>query len=161
MATTERLSPSKLILSQAGVDVLADREGNELTAYLDSVGVLTIGIGHTSAAGPPKVYQGMVITADQSHKIFRADNTRFRKEALPLVKAPLYQHEWDALCSFLFNVGTTQFAGSTVLKRVNAKDYAGVPEALLWWNKPPEIIPRRKGEAHDFAEGEPYIARIS
>ena len=129
--STERVPPSKLILSQAGVDVLSDREGNELTAYLDSVGVLTIGIGHTSAAGPPKVYQGMTITEEQSHKIFRADNKRFRAEALPLVKAPLHQYEWDALCSFLFNVGTTQFAGSTVLKRVNAKDYAGVPEALL------------------------------
>ena len=130
---TDRRPPDKLRLSQAGVDVLADREGCELTAYLDSVGVLTIGIGHTSAAGPPAVKQGMVITEDQAHKIFRADNTRFRKEALPLIKVPCYQHEWDALCSFLFNVGTTQFAGSTALARLNAKDYAGVPEALLWW----------------------------
>jgi lysozyme len=157
----KRLPPSKLILSKAGVDVLSDREGCELEAYLDSVGVLTIGIGHTSAAGPPKVVQGMRITEDQAHKIFRADNVRFRKEAAPLIKVPMFQHEWDAMCSFLFNVGTTQFAGSTALQRLNAKDYAGVPEALLWWNKPPEIIPRRKGEAHDFAEGEPYIARIA
>jgi lysozyme len=158
--SNERIVPSKLVLSQAGVDVLAEREGNELTAYLDTRGILTIGIGHTSAAGPPKVYQGMTITEEQSHKIFRADNVRFRKEALPLVHAPLYQYEWDALCSFLFNLGTTQFAGSTALKRVNAKDYAGVPEAMILWNRPSEIIPRRRGEAHQFATGE-YIARIT
>ena len=158
---SERLPPSKLVLSQAGVDVLSEREGEELEAYFDSAGVLTIGIGHTSGAGPPKVYQGMVITHEQSRRIFRTDNTRFRNEALHLVKAPLHQHEFDALCSFLFNIGTTQFAGSTVLKKVNAKDYAAVPEAMMMWVKPPEITSRRKGEAHDFAEGQPYIARIA
>lgn len=155
----ERIDPKKLILSQEGVDVLSDREGCELTAYLDTRGILTIGIGHSSAAGPPKVYQGMTITEEQAHHIFRVDNRRFRKEALPLIKAPLHQYEYDALCSFLFNLGTTQFAGSTALARVNAGDYAGVPEAMLWWSTPPEIVPRRKGEAHQFATGE-YIARI-
>jgi lysozyme len=158
---SERKPPSELFLSQAGVDVLAEREGNELIAYLDSVGVWTIGIGHTSAAGPPQVHEGMMITNPQSHIIFRDDNKRFRKEALPLIKVPCHQHEWDALCSFLFNIGTTQFKSSTVLKRLNAGDYLGVPEAMLWWDKPPEIISRRKGEAHDFAEGQPYIARIA
>jgi lysozyme len=158
---SDRLPPSQLYLSKAGVDVLSDREGCKLTAYLDTTGVLTIGIGHTSAAGPPTVYQGMTITVEAAHSIFRSDNRRFRTEALPLIEVPCYQHEWDALCSFLFNLGTTQFAGSTALERLNEENYAGVPEAMLWWNKPPEIISRRKGEAHDFAEGEPYIARIA
>jgi lysozyme len=156
---SERKQPSELYLSKAGVDVIADREGCELTAYLDTTGVLTIGIGHTSGAGPPTVYQGMTITMDAAHSIFRSDNRRFRNEALPLIEGPCHQYEWDALCSFLFNLGTTQFAGSTALERLNEGDYKGVPEAMLWWNKPPEIIPRRKGEAHQFATGE-YIARI-
>ena len=43
----ERKHPSKLILSNKGAEVIADREGKELTAYLDSRGILTIGIGHT------------------------------------------------------------------------------------------------------------------
>ena len=156
---SERKPPSQLILSQAGATVIAEREGCELTAYLDTVGVLTIGIGHTSAAGPPTVYQGMTITLEAAHTIFRSDNRRFRAEASPLIEVPCHQYEWDALCSFLFNLGTTQFAGSTALERLNEGDYAGVPEAMLWWNKPPEIISRRKGEAHQFATGE-YIARI-
>jgi lysozyme len=156
---SERIPPANLFLSQAGVEVLADREGCELTAYLDSVGVLTIGIGHTSSAGPPTVYQGMTITQEAAHSIFRSDNRRFRAEALPLIEVPCHQYEWDALCSFLFNLGTTQFAGSTALERLNEGNYAGVPEAMLWWNKPPEIISRRQGEAHQFATGE-YIARI-
>ena len=90
-------APSRLVLSQAGVDVLSDREGCELTAYLDTVGVLTIGIGHTSA-GPPTVYQGMTITMEAAHSIFRSDNRRFRAEAHPLIEVPCHQYEWDALC---------------------------------------------------------------
>jgi lysozyme len=155
----ERKPPTGLILSDEGSAVIADREGLELTAYWDTAGVLTIGIGHTSAAGPPKVYEGMTITEEEAWKIFRADNVRFRKECIKLVTAPVHQHEFDALASFIFNIGTTQFSGSTVLKRLNALDYAGVPEALSWWNKPPEIIPRRKGEIDQFANGN-YVARI-
>lgn len=158
-----RKMPTELILSDAGAEVIADREGMELTAYWDSVGVLTIGIGHTSNAGPPTVYEGMTITEDEAWEIFRDDNARFREECIGLVTAPVYQHEFDCLASFIFNIGTTQFTGSTVLKRLNAGDYAGVPEALSWWNKPPEIISRRKGEIDQFvngADGE-YVARIA
>jgi lysozyme len=157
---TERKMPHELALSAEGAKVIAEREGLELEAYLDTRGILTIGIGHTSAAGPPKVVQGMTISEDQAHKIFRADNVRFRKECLHLVKQPVLQHEFDALASFIFNLGAAQFAGSTALRRLNAGDYAGCAEAMGWWNKPAEIIPRRRGEVVQFLEGR-YVARIA
>jgi lysozyme len=147
---SDRSPPMSLGLSDAGAALIADREGLETTAYLDSRGILTIGIGHTSAAGPPKVYQGMTIAEDEAWEIFRADNARFRKECLSLVKAPLHQCEFDALASFIFNLGTPQFAGSTALKRLNQRDYAGCAEAMLWWNKPPEVMSRRRGEHQQF-----------
>lgn len=150
---TDRRAPKDLILSDQGAAVIADREGLETTAYLDSRGILTIGIGHTSAAGPPKVTEGMTITEAKAWEIFRADNRRFRSECLELVKVPVHQHEFDALASFIFNLGTTQFSGSTALKRLNAKDYAAVPEAMLMWNKPPEILSRRRAEAEQFRTG--------
>jgi lysozyme len=159
-AVSGRISPTKLRLSQQGTDLLAEREGEEFTAYLDSTGVLTIGIGHTSGAGPPKVTQGMTITQDQSRKIFRADASRFRKEAAHLVKVPCYTYEWDALCSFLFNIGTTQFAGSTPLKRLNQGDYPGCAESLLWWDQPPEIMSRRQAE-HDQFLAIQFVARAT
>ena len=154
-----RLSPSELRLSDQGAALLADREGCELSAYLDTRGILTIGIGHTSAAGPPEVYQGMRITEAEAQEIFREDNKRFRSECLHLVKVPLHQYEMDALASFIFNLGTTQFAGSTALARLNMGDYAGCAEAMRWWNKPPEIIPRREGEVQQFF-GTRFKARI-
>jgi lysozyme len=153
-----RLPIAKLKLSDQGAKLIAEREGCELTAYLDSRGILTIGIGHTSAAGPPKVVEGMVITEEKAHAIFREDNKRFRAECLPLVKVPLAQNEFDALASFVFNLGSTQFRGSTALKRLNAGDYAGCAESLLWWSKPPEIVPRRRGEYYQFL-GQKFVAR--
>ena len=155
-----RLPASQLSLSAEGAAVLGEREGKNLVAYLDTRGILTIGIGHTSAAGPPKVVQGMKISENECAAIFKRDNARFRKEALELVTAPVTQYEFDALCSFLFNIGTTQFAGSTVLKRLNARAYGTVGEAMLWWNKPAAIRSRRKAEVQQFNGGR-YVARIT
>jgi lysozyme len=155
---SERVSPDRLFLSDQGAKLVADREGLETTAYLDSRGILTIGLGHTSAAGPPKVVEGMTITKDEAWNIFYDDNHRFRQECLHLVKVPLHQHEFDALGSFIFNLGTTQFAASTALKRLNAGDYPGCAEAMLWWNKPPEVISRRRGE-HDQFLNLQHVAR--
>jgi lysozyme len=61
--------------------------------------------------------------------------------------------------SFCYNVGETNFRTSTFLERLNAGDKDGALEALLWWDHPPEIIPRRQGEYVEFRDGM-YIARI-
>lgn len=155
----DRRPPAELTLSDAGAKVIAEREGLKTTAYLDTRGILTIGVGHTSAAGPPKVAQGMRITETEALAIFRRDGARFRRECLKLVTAPVHQHEFDALASFIFNLGATQFAGSTALKRLNLRDYKGCAEAMAWWNKPAAIRSRRKGEVVQFLEGR-YVARI-
>lgn len=145
-------------LSDEGYRVLHEREGVRLKAYLDSTGVLTIGLGHTTAAGPPEVYEGMEITAARAEEIFRQDAQRFRREVEHHVLEAMSQHEHDAVCSFLFNIGSTNFIGSTFLKRLNAGDHKGAAEAMLWWNKPPEIITRRNGEHRQFVNAE-YVAR--
>jgi lysozyme len=102
----------------------------------------------------------MIVTEAEAHNILASDAAAFRKQALHLVKVELNQHQFDALASFIHNVGPSAFAGSTLLKRLNVKDFAGAAEAMLWWNKPPEIIPRRQGEYDQFTEGR-YIARRS
>ena len=155
---SERRDIEDLRLSEQGANLISEREGCILTAYLDSRGTLTIGIGHTSAAGPPKVVQGMTITQNKAMQIFRDDNARFRRQCLPLVRSPLHQHEFDALASFVFNLGATQFRGSTALKRLNQGDYAGCAEAMLFWNKPPEVMSRRRGE-HDQFLNLQHVAR--
>jgi lysozyme len=154
-----RVPVSELHLSDEGYDVLEDREGCELTAYQDTTGVWTIGMGHSSAAGPPQVVEGMTITEAEAESIFRQDAAHFRQECIDLVKVPLEQWEFDATASFIFNIGSTQFSTSTFLERLNQEDYVGAAEAMLMWNKPPEIIPRRRGEYLQFVEGA-YVARV-
>jgi len=59
-------------IDQAGIDLIQQWEGLETKAYPDSATggePWTIGIGHTSAAGDPEVYKGMVITEEEAHEI--------------------------------------------------------------------------------------------
>ena len=147
-------------LSSKGFDVLHEREGLELTAYLDTTGILTVGLGHTSAAGPPMVVEGMTITEDEAEEIFDRDCQTFRDECGDAVKVALTQYEFDAACSLLFNIGSANFLGSTFLRLLNEDDKAGAAEAMLLWNKPSEIIPRRQGEYVEFTEGR-YVARVT
>lgn len=154
-----RVPVYQIRISDPGVNVLVEREGMVLTAYQDSTGVWTIGMGHTSAAGPPTVTPGMTITEEEAWDIFWQDAEMFRESARGLVTAPLEQYEFDALASFIYNIGITQFRTSTVLERVNAQDYAGAADAILWWDQPPEVMNRRRGEYYEFSEGR-YDARV-
>jgi lysozyme len=121
--------------SAEGRKFIAKWEGNILKAYKDSVGVWTIGVGHTSAAGEPKVSPGMTITATQSDEILTKDLADVEKQVMKVVKVPLTQNQFDMLVSFTFNVGGGALAGSTLLKKLNTKDYKGAADQFLAWNK--------------------------
>jgi len=121
--------------SPSGRAAIARREGNKLKAYKDSVGVLTIGVGHTSAAGPPKVVSGMTITAQESDEILSRDLALFEKAVSSAVKVLLKQSEFDALVSLAFNIGAGAFSKSTLVRKLNAGDRAGAADQFLVWNK--------------------------
>jgi lysozyme len=137
-------------LSDQGRKLLIEREGCRLTAYKDTAGVWTIGVGHTSGAGPPHVKSGMKITQGQADAIFADDVSEFESEVASLTRDDIKQHEFDAYVSLCYNIGGGAFAGSTTLQRYNAGDIVGAAESLLWWNKPPEIKARRRGEHQQF-----------
>jgi len=136
--------------SEAGVTAIIQREGERLHAYKDTVGVLTIGVGHTSAAGSPHVFPGMTITKAESRRILIADLAAVEKDVNDLVMVPLNQHQFDALVSFVFNIGRTAFAKSTLLRKLNAKDYRGAADQFLMWVKQKELTGRRKQERAQF-----------
>jgi lysozyme len=121
--------------SPSGRAAIAAREGNVLTAYKDSVGILTIGTGHTSAAGAPTVTAGMRITAAESDAILSRDLAKFEASVSNAVRVPLNQNEFDALVSLAFNIGGGAFAGSTLVRKLNAGDPAGAANQFLVWNK--------------------------
>lgn len=137
-------------MSEKGRAILTQREGLRLAAYRDSVGVWTIGVGHTSAAGSPKVTPGLRLTKEQVDEVFARDLVKYEDAVNSNIKVPLAQNEFDALVSFCFNIGPGGFSRSTVVKRLNAGDKRGAADAMLMWNKPPEVVGRRKSEKSQF-----------
>lgn len=136
--------------SQAGIDLIKKYEGLRLTAYYCPAGKLTIGYGHTSAAGNPIVSKGMAITEDEAETILRNDLLTVEAEVERLVKNPILQNQFDALVSFQYNTGA--LGRSTLLKRVNDGNFAAVPAEFMKWingdGRPlPGLIRRRREEA--------------
>ena len=118
-------------MSQNGIELLKRFEGLELEAYQDIAGIWTIGYGHTG----PDVKPGMRISEREAEELLRRD-LRPREQAVDnLTSVPLNQNEFDALVSFVYNVGVEAYRGSTARRRLNKGDREGAAEALTWWNK--------------------------
>lgn len=135
-----------MITSELGLNKLKQREGIRLRAYLDTKGVPTIGVGHTG----PEVCLGLIWTTQKAMEVLEKD-VKWAEDAVnENVKVALQQHQFDALVSFVFNIGVAAFKRSTCLKLLNEKAYDLAASAMLMWNKPPEIIGRRESEVEQF-----------
>ncbi|WP_334129202.1 lysozyme [Sneathiella sp.] len=115
-------------LSQQGADLIKHLEGLRLDAYQDSAGVLTIGYGHTG-----DVYAGQKISEAEADADFLKDIGWAVDAVNSAVHVALNQAQFDALVSFTFNVGGGAFRSSTLLKKLNAGDYAAVPVEMGRW----------------------------
>lgn len=148
--------PSLRAISPAGVALIKYYEGLRLKAYQDTGGVWTIGYGHTSAAGGMRVYAGLAITHDQAEQLLKDDLARMTYPVIDdLVKVPLSQGQFDALCSFIYNLGATQVSTSTLLKRLNQGNYDAAAEQFGRWiydngQKLNGLIARRTAERNLF-----------
>lgn len=116
-----------------GLTKLKSWEGLRLKAYKDSVGVWTIGYGHTSSAGSPVVKEGLVITEEEAEKILLKDLKVFEKAVKESVTVPLNENQYWTLVSFCYNVGETRFKSSTLVKKLNKGEYSEVPKELMKW----------------------------
>lgn len=139
-------------VSERGLAEIAAHEGIVLSKYKDSVGVWTIGIGHTVNAGAPDPSK---VTRELSLKevmeIFARDVEKFEKRVNKAFSKPLTQSQFDAAVSFDFNTGGIHRA--TWVNKFNAGDIKGACNSFMAWRKPKEIIPRRQAECNLFFEG--------
>lgn len=118
--------------SQKLVEFVAAEEGVVTRAYRDPVGILTIGVGHTTAAGGLKVVAGMTITRQQAFDILRADLRKFMarcESAMPTAAL----NELEGATSFDFNTGAINKA--SWVKFWDAKDNKEARRRFLLWNK--------------------------
>ncbi|WP_286882069.1 lysozyme [Pantoea sp. UBA5037] len=137
-------------VSNNGINLVKRFEGLELKAYRDSVGILTIGYGHTHA-----VKAGDIITGEQADAFLREDLQVAELTVNTNVKAKLTQGQFDALVSFVFNLGSGNFVKSTLIRKLNAGDYAGAADEFGKWvnaggKKLPGLVKRRAAEREVF-----------
>ena len=125
----------KKTISEIGLKLIAQFEGCYLQAYLCPANVWTIGIGTTVYPSGSKIKKGDTCTLDQAHEYLAHDMIEFEKTVNDSVKVDLTQNQFDALVSLTYNIGSTAFKNSTLLKKLNAKDYTGAADQFLVWNK--------------------------
>lgn len=128
------------------------------TTYICPAGKLTIGWGHTNAAGR-KFKAGDIWTQGECDAALAEDMRAAERDVRRLVKVDLTQGQFDALVSFDFNCGPTNLQRSTLLRKVNRKDFDGAAAEFGKWingdGKPLNgLIRRRKAEAVLFSTGD-------
>ena len=116
--------------SQEGINLIKKFEGCKLTAYKCPAGVWTIGYGHTDG-----VKKGQKITKARAEEYLKNDLIKYEKGVENLVKVTLNQNQFNALVSFAYNCGLSALKTSTLLKKLNKKDYKGASNEFLRWNK--------------------------
>lgn len=148
------LGENKMQISEEGLSLIKKYEGCELKAYQDSVGVWTIGYGHTKG-----VQEGDMITKDDAEYMLQEEMIEYEGYINDMVEVPLQQCQFDALVSWVYNLGPTNLKNSTLLKILNEGDYDGTPYQIKRWNKAggqvlEGLVRRREAEAVMFAGGD-------
>jgi len=121
--------------SDKGIALIKQFEGCKLTAYQDSVGVWTIGYGWTQPVDGKQIRAGMVIKQEEADRLLKTGLVSYENDVSRLVKVGLTQGQFDALVSFTYNLGARSLSTSTLLRKLNAGDYAGASDEFLRWNK--------------------------
>lgn len=154
--------------SQAGLKFISVHEGIRLQPYKDPIGLWTIGIGHLIT--PVELKTDLIHIKGQYYRwkqglsekqvfwLLEQDVKKAEDVINTAVKIPLSQNQFDALVSFVFNVGGGAFINSTLLKKLNAKNNTAKHEFNKWVKGRvngkmvalPGLVKRRKEETKLF-----------
>ena len=139
-------------ISQEGISLIKKFEGCKLEAYQCAAGVWTIGYGSTK-----DVKEGDTLTQKEADNLLLHEMQVYEGYIKELIKVPLKQNQFDALVSWVFNLGPANLKASTMLKFLNAGDYHLIPSQIKRWNKAngkvlEGLIRRREAEALMFED---------
>lgn len=129
-----------MAVNQASIRLITEFEGFVPNWYPDPAhgwAVPTVGYGHTDAAGAPLYADTKNKTFSKSEAIemLRRDLGQYEEAVNKNVRVPLNQNQYGALVSFTYNLGAANLAKSTLVKKLNAGDYAGAAKEFQKWNK--------------------------
>src|SRR4030095_9272186 len=160
-------------LSSAGVELIKNFEGFVPKLYNDPVGHCTVGYGtlvhkgNCDGSASEQPYAGGV-TKEKATELLTQEASEFAKTINEKVTVQLNQNQFDALVSFVYNVGAGNFQNSTLLKLLNQGKYDSVPTELKKWTKGrqngqlvelPGLVKRRAAEADLFTKAVPAAAQ--
>lgn len=111
--------------------IIRDFEGESLVAYKCPAGKWTISYGLTGG----NIKEGLVITKEQSERMFMERIAQVSNNIFPLIKVSLTKNQFIAILSFVWNIGIGAFSSSTLLKLLNQKKYTEASSQFLRWNK--------------------------
>jgi lysozyme len=141
--------------SQNAINLIKQFEGCRYSPYRDSVGLWTVGYGHLIGDGKSLPSgDNRVFTQDEIDAFLVNDLTRTESGINMLVRVTLTQNQFDALCSFCYNLGIGTFQKSTLLKDINASMWDAAANDLLKFHfaggvSQPGLVKRRQAE-HDL-----------
>jgi lysozyme len=140
-----KIEENLMAIAKSTLDFITKEEGARNKAYKDTKGLWTIGVGHLIKDSEKELLSA-VLTDAQVEDLLRKDLEWCSHAVESSVKVPLTQNQFDALYSLCFNIGGTNFAKSTVVRKLNENDYQGAADAILMWNKPEVLQKRRERE---------------
>lgn len=129
---TDAYAPSPALLALLKEFEQGPKGGFAARPYRCPAGVMTVGFGH--AITPADAFR-YPLTAAQADALLAADLSRFEPAVDRAVKVPVTPAMFDALVAFAFNVGEGALRGSTLLRKLNRRDYQGAADQFLIWNK--------------------------
>lgn len=142
--------------SENCIDLIKRFEGFRPKPYLCPAGIPTIGYGNTSYQNGLSVsLKDPAITVEQAEQLLNDTVQLFANEVRKLLKVQVTQGQFDALVDFAYNTGASKLAGSTLLRKVNAGDFAGAAAEFGKWVKGggvklPGLVSRREAEIKLF-----------
>ena len=116
------------------VNLVKEFEGFSAQAYLDTNGLAVVGYGQTKINGKT-VRMGQYITQAHADVALQHELARLQKVVLSHVKVDLNPHQLAALTSLVYNAGMIILTDSTLIRKLNAGDYAGAAQEFPRWNK--------------------------
>ena len=120
--------------NELAINTVKEFEGLELKVYLDSADLPTVGYGHLVTRGDG-LRVGDIILQSQADAFLEHDMQTAIDGVDTLVRVPLNDNQRAALISFTYNLGEGALKGSTLLRKLNAGDYAGCADELLKWTR--------------------------
>jgi len=147
-----RIAVAALSMSAAALVALVAQEGYRDKAYIPVPGDRpTLGHGSTTHADGRPVKLGDTTTPTKALARTMMDVDKFQGAMRQCVRVPLYQHEYDSLVQFAYNIGPDALCKSTLMRKLNAGDYAGACNEMTKWvyaggRKVQGLVNRREAE---------------